>query len=107
MKDEHGEIVSTARFLKELDRDQLYRCVEMAQQRITSIENEKKRSLWRVTDEAMILKEFPEDQFVQAAAFLAEYVKREYSDGQEGERMTISRHRLPESEYNEAMESWK
>lgn len=106
MKDEHGEVINTNRFLADMDQDQLQYCVERARELIEQKRNEAKRTIWQVVeDSSLVMDVFREDEYVEAIESLAARAKKAFGAG-ETNCYSLEKMRIPASEYDSYMDSF-
>ena len=100
IRDEHGEVIGTRRFLADLDIDQLLYCVEHANQLLESKRNETRKTIWQVVeDSSLVVEAFREGDYLRAVDCLARTARKEFESG-ECNRYSIDRIRVPASEYD-------
>lgn len=100
IRDEHGEVIGTRRFLADMDIDQLLYCVEHASQLLESKRNEMRKTIWQVVeDRSLVIEAFREDDYLKAVDCLSRTAKKEFEFG-ECNRYSIERIRVPASEYD-------
>ena len=104
IRDEHGEVISTRRFLAEMDLDQLLYCLEHANELLERKRNEARKIIWQVVeDRSLAVGNFREDDYLGAVDFLAKYARKEFEDG-ERNSYSIEPMRVPASEYDSYFE---
>lgn len=99
MRDEHGEVISTDRFLSGMDADQLIYCAQRANELLERKRNEARKTIWQVVeDRSLVVAHFREDEYLNAVDCLARTARKEFEDG-ETNHYSLERIRVPASEY--------
>lgn len=99
MRDEHGEVISTARFLADMDSDQLQFCRDRARELLERKLNEARKTIWQVVeDRFVVVGNFREDDYLRAVDCLAQAAQKQFADG-ETNGYSIEKLRVPASEY--------
>lgn len=106
IRDEHGEVIGTKRFLSDMDQDQLLYCVEHANELLQRKRNESRKTIWQVVeDRSLVIGSFREGDYLKAVDRLAQTAKREFELG-ERNHYSINHIRVPASEYESYFEEY-
>jgi hypothetical protein len=107
MKNEHGTHIGTSDFLQELDRDQLYAAVDMAQARIKKIESGEKVRLISVGTDWINYRHFPIDRYEDAVNLLAKTAIADFRKDGSVEKLRLDIVSMYKDEATEMLASWE